>query len=89
MAIMAGYNVKTANWSSNNFKGSVSGNYNATTVKVIDNSQKDIQSNNNLLTKISDNSTKMLDLLSKVISDSGVKIDNSLLNYTTTGITWN
>ena len=85
MAIMAGYNVKTANWSSNNFKGSVSGNYNATTVKVIDNSQKDIQSNNNLLTKISDNSTKMLDLLSKVISDSGVKIDNSLLNYTTSG----
>ena len=30
-------------------------------------------------------SIKMLDLLSKVISDSGVKIDNSLLNYTTSG----
>lgn len=74
LASIAGYNVSQKNWGSSTFTGTISKDYTATTISVID-PDKNTLTNRDLLADIRSNSSDILELLKKVISDSGIKID--------------
>lgn len=74
LASIAGYNVSQKTWGSSTFTGAISKDYTATTISVVD-PDKNTLTNRDLLADIRSNSSDILELLKKVISDSGIKID--------------
>lgn len=74
LASIAGYNVSQKTWGSSTFTGTISKDYTATTISVVD-PDKNTLTNRDLLADIRSNSSDILELLKKVISDSGIKID--------------
>lgn len=74
LASIAGYNVSQKTWGSSTFTGTISKDYTATTISVVD-PDKTTLTNRDLLADIRSNSSDILELLKKVISDSGIKID--------------
>lgn len=74
LASIAGYNVSQKTWGSSTFTGTISKDYTATTISVVD-PDKNALTNRDLLADIRSNSSDILELLKKVISDSGIKID--------------
>lgn len=74
LASIAGYNISQKTWGSSTFTGTISKDYTATTISVVD-PDKNTLTNRDLLADIRSNSSDILELLKKVISDSGIKID--------------
>lgn len=74
LASIAGYEVSQKTWGSSTFTGTISKDYTATTISVVD-PDKTTLTNRDLLADIRSNSSDILELLKKVISDSGIKID--------------
>lgn len=77
LASIAGYNVSQKTWGSSTFTGTISKDYTATTISVVD-PDKNTLTNRDLLADIRSNSSDILALLKTVISDSGIKIDYGL-----------
>lgn len=77
IASIAGYEFSQKNWGSSTFTGTISKDYTATTISVVD-PDKNTLTNRDLLADIRSNSSDILELLKKVISDSGIKIDYGL-----------
>lgn len=77
LASIAGYNVSQKTWGSSTFTGTISKDYTATTISVVD-PDKNTLTNRDLLADIRSNSSDILELLKKVISDSGIKIDSGI-----------